>query len=183
MSIDLRELFVAPDSTQKKFIDALLRAIKDNALDKFDYIKFKKSVMSLQGMNLDEETAFKSAFATASTLGTTKENLLRTSKHYQNVLNKEKLQFAEAMKNQLEERVSKKLKDTEELKLRIKEYEQKITKMQREMQAYQKKIQNVDTEIEKSKAKIESTRENFMAAYEAFSKTIEEDILLINQYL
>jgi chromosome segregation ATPase len=184
MTIDLRDLFEANQSElSKKFIDALLKAMKSKAIKEFDYLKFKHSVKSLSELNLDESTAFKSAFTTASTLGLTKEKLVRTANHYGNVLDKEKLQFAEAMKNQLNEKVSKKLEEAERLKQKTEEYKLKIEKMKADMAAYQKKIQNVDTEIEKAKVKIEATRKNFMDAYELFKQTIEKDINLIDEYL
>ena len=184
MTFDLRELFATDGSDKdKKFVDALLKAMKSKAIKEFDYLKFKLSVKSLAEMDLDESTAFRSAYTTASTLGLTKDKLLHTAKHYRNILDKEKMQFADAMKNQLKEKVSKKLEEAETLKQKTEDYQLKIEKMKKEMEVYEKKIQNVDSEIEKAKVKIESTRKNFMNAYDQIKQTIEKDINLIDQYL
>ena len=183
MTINLRELFPGNENLQKKFVDALLKALKSNALKDFDYLKFKKSVVTMSELNMEEAMAFKSAFATASTMGLTLDKLVRSANHYKNVLDKEKMQFADAMQNQMDQRVAKKKEEAVKLEQTIKDYQQKIEQMQKEMKVYQKKINNVDVEIKKAKEKIQSASQHFMDAYNSMVSTIEEDILRMNEYL
>ena len=183
MTIDLRDLFPQDIGTQKKFVDALLKAIKSNSSKEFDYLKFKQSIKTLADMNMDESTSVRSAFATASTMGITKDKLIRSATHYRNVLDKEKMQFVEAMQNQMKERVANKKEAAAQMQDKLKEYQIKIERMQVEMKAFQKKIDGVDNEIAKAKEKIQTTSENFMGAYSSFVKTIDQDIDLMSEYL
>lgn len=183
MTIDLKKLFETDSNLDKKFVDALLKAIKNNALKEFDYLKYKQSLKSMSEMGMDETTSFKSAFATASTMGLTKTKLVKSAKHYRFVLSKEREHFAEALGNQMDKRVAKKKEEAIKLKDKIKDYERKIAQMKKEMDAFVTKIENVDGEIQLAKEKIETTKQNFTDTYDSFVDIIDNDINLINSYL
>lgn len=183
MTIDLRKLFTTDAQLEKKFVDALLKALKTNALKDFDYLKFKQSVTTMQDMDMDETTSYKSAFATAATMGMTKTKLIKTAKHYKFVLSKEREQFAEALSSQMDSRVAKKKENAQALQAKIKDYERKIAQMKKEMQVFLDKTENVDAEIQVAKEKIEATKQNFVDTYDNFVSIIDEDINLINSYL
>ena len=181
MAIDLKKLFLGDE--QDKFSVALVKALKSSAQPGFDYLKFKQSVKTMADMNMDTETSFKSAFATASTMGLTKSKLSQSVKFYKRILEKERSKFAEALENQMETRVSKKKEEAVKLQERIKEYEQKISKMKQEMEAYQHKIDNVDNEMAEAKAKIDKTKHEFLTAYDQITSILNEDIEQITSHL
>ncbi|GLR16063.1 hypothetical protein [Portibacter lacus] len=183
MNIDLNKIFNTSSELDKKFVDALLRAIKNNAIKEFDYLKFMHSVKSMQEMNMDVDTSYKSAFATAQTIGLTKEKLLKTANHYKIVLNKEREHFADALKNQRSEKISGKLEEVEILKNKILEYEEKMKQMNKEIAIYQKKIAGADSAIEKEKEKIETIKNNFVSSFEHFAEVLDHDIDSINNLL
>lgn len=183
MTIDLNKIFNTNLELDKKFVDALLRAIKSNAIKEFDYLKFMHSVKSMQEMHMDTDTSFKSAYATAQTMGLTKEKLLKTANHYKNVLTKEREHFADALKKQRSEKISGKLEEAEMLKNKIHEYEAKMKQMQKEIAAYQKKIEGADKVIEREKQKIETIKNNFVNSYEHFEKVLLDDIKTIDNLL
>lgn len=183
MNIDLSKIFNPEQDLDKKFVDAMIRAIKGGAIKEFDYLKFMYSVKAMQDLDMDIATSFKSAFATAQIMGLTKEKLLNTALHYQNILHKEREHFAEALKKQRAEKISGKLTEVEMLKQKIKEYEEKIKLMQKELIGYQKKIDGADLAIEKEKEKIESIKNNFVNSYDHFAKVIENDIESIKNLL
>lgn len=183
MTIDLNKIFDTNSELDKKFVDALLRAVKNNAIKEFDYLKFMHSVKSMQALKMDKDTSFKSAFATAQTIGLTKDKLLKTAQHYKNVLNKERDHFADALKNQRSEKVSGKLEEVTLLKNKIIEYEAKMKQMQKEIAAYQKKIEGADKVVQKEKEKIETIKNNFVISFEHFEKILDEDINSINNLL
>ena len=85
-------------------------------MEGFDYFEFKQSLATLSKMPLDEATQFKSAFATAATMGITKENLLQSADYYKKVLHKEKEKFDVAVKGQNNANVLKKKEELETLK-------------------------------------------------------------------
>ena len=72
MTINLKDLFAVTSEMNEKVLLKLLTAIKDGQQKDFDYLKFKQSYKSLCQMGMDESTAAKSAFLTASTMGLTK---------------------------------------------------------------------------------------------------------------
>jgi len=183
MTIDLNKIFNTNPDLEKKFVDAFLRAIKNNAIKEFDYLKFMYSVKSMQDMNMDTDTSFKSAFATAQTMGLTKDKLLKTANHYKVVLAKEREHFADALKNQRSEKISGKLEEAEMLKNKILEYEAKMKQMQKEISAYQKKIEGADKAIEKEKQKIETIKNGFVNSYDHFEEVITSDIKTIDNLL
>ncbi|MEM1214943.1 MAG: hypothetical protein AAGJ82_04620, partial [Bacteroidota bacterium] len=76
-----------------KFTDILLSAMDKADLEGFDYLEYKKSLQSLTKMNMDEATAFKSAFAMAQTMGATPTKLVQSAQHYLNILQKEEEKF------------------------------------------------------------------------------------------
>ena len=183
MTIDLNKIFNTNEDLDKKFVDALIKALKNKAIKEFDYLKFMHSVKSMQDLHMDEETSFKSAYATAQTMGLTKEKLLKTANHYKIVLNKEREHFADALKKQRTDKVSGKLAEVDLLKTKILEYEAKMKQMQKEITAYQKKIDGADKVIEKEKQKIETIKDNFVKSYDHLENVLDNDIKSINNLL
>src|SRR5258705_117865 len=77
----------------QRIMTALLKAIEENNMDGFDFLEFKNSLKALSQMSLDEATRFRSAFATASTMGVTVPKLLESVDYYKKVLIAEKDKF------------------------------------------------------------------------------------------
>ncbi|MBR9920873.1 MAG: hypothetical protein GYB31_08535 [Bacteroidetes bacterium] len=183
MQKDLKSIFGNVTGLDEKSVDFLTRALTKNNLAGFDYLEFKQSLSALEAMNMDEETAFKSAFATAATVGLTKEKLLKTAKHYHEVLDVEKKQFDAALGKQLNQRVSSKKSEVEKLKVKIEEYKKKIAELEARIAKSQEVINNADSEVQSALKKIETTRENFEFTYQTLKNQIDKDIQNINQYL
>lgn len=183
MTIDLKTLFSSENETDGKTFNALLRALKEKHQTGFDYLRFKQSVKSMETMDMDEETSFKSAYMTASTLGLTKTKLLNSTKFYLNILQKERESFADAMRNQLSQKVDAKKTEAEKLSIKIEDYKRKIAKMQQEMELYQNKIDSVDEEMEMARVKIEETRDKFEATYNSITEIIDGDKAKIDRIL
>lgn len=176
MQIDLKELFGDIDHLDKKILLSLLTALKENHGKEFDYIKFKKSVLSLQEMDIDEITSVKSAYATASTMGVNKENLVTSGKQYLTVLVKEKEKFADTLKRQMAAKVDGKLDEAKTIKKTIADHEKKIEQMKKEIALFSKKLEGVDQRAADAKAKIKDTRDKFVEAYDQIYGSVEEDI-------
>ena len=69
--VTTKALFAA-DGLDDRSLEFLASALEKNNLPGFDYYEFKRAVVALRQMQLDEPTAHKSAFATAATGGVTK---------------------------------------------------------------------------------------------------------------
>ena len=176
------ELFKSLDGLDAKSISYLSNAIEKNNLKGFDYLEFKKSLAAMADM-LDEETAIKSAFATAANMGLTKDKLLQSIEHYKNVLSKEKRQFDEALKSQTEQKINNKREEKLQLKEHIVNLKKKISEVENKIAAYQERIDNSDSEIAAAEEKINETKKNFENAFSKFNEEISEDFNLINSIL
>lgn len=183
MTIDLKKMFGDLTDLDTKSANALLKALKGAFTDDFGYLRFKQSVNSMQEMGLDQSTAIKSAFATASTMGLTKDGLVKSAKKYKLVLKQEREKFAEALKGQLSKKVDGERKEAEALQKKIVQMQRKIEQMQKEIALYQKKIDNVEGKVDAAKSKIVKTKDNFVAAYDKIAAVIEEDIAELESIL
>ncbi len=183
MKIDLKQLFEFDEKFDEKSINALLSAINKNHLEDFDYLKFKASVRNLLSMNMDEDTSIKSTFATAQTIGVTKEYLLDTIRHYKSILQKEKENFSSALKNKLEKSILNKQEENEKLKKQISDLEKKIQEYQKAIEEGKSRLANINDDIAKVKSKIEKTKSNFLTAINHIEEVINEDETKIKSVL
>ncbi len=176
-------LFGSHHGLDERSVEFLLKAIDKNNLPGFDYIEFKQSLSALADMDMEEPTAFRSAFATASTMGLTKEKLLKTAEHYKMVLGKEKEQFEAAVNKQLAQRVKSKQNEVEKLRKQVTDYKAKIEELEERIKKATKVIEEADAEVKASEEKIRSTQENFEHTLQSLLNEIDKDIENIQNYL
>jgi len=184
MTIDLEELFLGDKEFDIKSVRALLKALKNNHSNTaFDYIKFKQSVVALQNLDMDVLKAHKSAFATATTMGLTKDALLKSAHRYAQVLENEKESFAQALKNQRDDKVEGRRAEVNKLEQKIDEHKRKIKELEREITIFQNRIDTVDQDVDSNKEKIETTKSKFLEVYDALNTNIVNDINSIKEYI
>jgi len=183
MTLNLKDLFNVSEQMNDKVLMKLLTAVKDGQQKDFDYLKFKQSYKSLCQLGMDESTAAKSAFLTASTMGLTKEKLMLTVQHYKNILNKEKEQFAQALKNQIANNVDGKTIEIKRLQEKTEENFRKIAQLQKEQTIIEQEIQKLKDTADVSRLKIEDTRDQFKTTFDILYSEVEEDGLLYDSIL
>ena len=175
MSKSLDNLFGSDHGLDPKSVKFLTNALEKNNLPGFDYLEFKQSLTALAAMNMDQETAIKSAFATASTMGLTKDKLVETSQHYVQVLDNEKKSFTDAMQKRLQQRVTGKQDEVNKLKGQIEQHREKIRQLEEQITKWQNTIDTADETINAEKTKIEETRDQFETAHQAILNEIRKD--------
>lgn len=168
---------------KSKFTDILLSAMEQANLDGFDYLEYKKSLKSLQKMNMDEATAYQSAYAMAQTMNATPAHLVQTAEHYLKVLKQEEEKFENALENQQESRIGNKRKEKESLAAQIEAKEKQIQQLQAEIKQHQTQLGQLDTEIQKAVDSIESTKGDFFASYQHLTKQIQADVEKMKKHL
>lgn len=183
MQKKLDSIFGDHHGLDEKSVKFLTNALEKNNLPGFDYIEYKQSLSALANMDMPEEMAFKSAFATAATVGLTKDKLLKTAKHYQKVLDTEKKQFDLALEKQMKQRVGSKITEVAKLKKQIDTIKAKIVELEEKMVNSQKIIDSADADIQAAKEKIEGTRENFESTLKSLMNAIDKDIENIENYI
>ncbi|MEO1514936.1 MAG: hypothetical protein AAFV95_07980 [Bacteroidota bacterium] len=176
MQKDLKDLFGNDHGLDEKSVGFLTKALEKNNLPGFDYLEFKLSLVALSKMQMDEITAIRSAFATASTMGLTKEKLLKTADHYRKVIIQEKSQFEMAMNNQIQQKIGGKQQEVEKLKVQIEKHREKILQLQDQINKYQATVDGADAQMAEARQKIESTREGFELTHQSILNQIDRDI-------
>ena len=183
MQKNLKKLFGTDHGLHPKSIDFLTKALEKSNLPGFDYIEYKQSLGALNAMSIEEETAFKSAFATAQTVGLTKDKLLKSALHYKNVLNKEKEQFDAALEKQIDQQVKSKMAEVAKLRKQITEYKAKVKQLEQKMAVSQSTIDQADETIAAAKSKIEGTKESFEFTLQSIVNQIDQDIDNIKKFI
>jgi len=170
-------------AVDSKILDRLLKIIEDNNLDGFDYLEYKKSLKALEKMPMDEATKYRSAFATASTMGVTLDKLVQSTKHYLGVLKSENSHFTNASKAEVKKRVSDKESQLGQFDNLIKEKSEKIKALTEEIAKHQKQIEELKSEIETGHSKIAKTQLDFEKSYLYLKNQLEEDVVKMEKYL
>jgi chromosome segregation ATPase len=164
-------------------VSRLFTSIEESNQPGFDYFEYKTALKSMEGMPMDEATKFKSAFATASTLGITIQNLVESANFYLKVLENEKAKFASATDQQFKLNIDKKIEEIEIFKKLIADKEEQINKLKGEIGDHYAKLDGLNQHITESKRKIEQTKGSFEMAYSQIKVQMDDDVKKINQYL
>ncbi|MEO5907128.1 MAG: hypothetical protein ABIQ11_10400 [Saprospiraceae bacterium] len=170
-------------TSDQKSVDFLEVALAKQSQPGFDYLKFKQSISQLAGLNLDTITSLKSAFATASTMGVTKDSLVQSARHYLTILGDEKKQFDEALNKQVQQRIAAKKDELHQLQQQIEDHKRQIAKLEKQIVEFQAKISRSDEEVIEAKSSIDQTKLKFETTYQQFVSAIETDITSIQQHL
>jgi len=168
---------------QDKFTNILFGAIEANDLEGFDYLEYKESLQSLEKMNMDEGTRYKSAFAMAQTMGATPQKLIDSVQHYKNVLAKEEAKFAQALDNQRVKQIHEEEKRVVQLQKNIAARKQQIAEIQKQIEADQTTLEKTKNGLEGAAAKINATKANFMASYQLIEQQLSSDVDKMKNYL
>jgi septal ring factor EnvC (AmiA/AmiB activator) len=182
MDLPLDEGSLAGEVNQK-FTDILLKALEVNNQEGFDYFEFKRSLQNLLKMDMDEATVYKSAYATAQTLGATPNGLISSAQRYLTVLQKEEEKFKVALGNQKSKQIDGGLQEIKQFEQSIVDKKKQIEKLMEEIAQLETHLAKMKGEIQESAQKIESTRADFVASYSNLVSQINQDIENIGKYL
>ena len=183
MNTDLLKLFEIDSTIDERSAAFLTKAIVDNDLPGFDYLEFKKATAALKEMDMDELTAVRSSFKTAEIAGLSKQKLLQAAEHYLKVLDKEKNQFSEAMKNQYQVKVETKKERIDFLKGGLLDGQERIKKIQAKLAELEQELQLTQSELNTAMDSLKQTEQKFIQAYESLHERINKDIRNFNEIL
>ena len=168
---------------QDKFLDVLFKALENSNQDGFDYMEFKDFLKSLANVPMDDSTRYKSAFATAQTMGATKEKILASARHYINILASEQSKFQEALEGQRKRNLTGKQDEIRQLEQTIQQKEKEIEQLKADIDAHRKQIGSLESEIGSASEKLIQTAGDFEATYQALLGQIESDVKNIESHL
>lgn len=167
----------------QKFTNILLKAIEAQNQAGFDYIEFKQSIQNLLKMNMDESTMYRSAYATAQTLGATPDNLVTSAQRYLAVLKKEEEKFNAALISQRSKQIDGGLEEVKNVEQSIQDKRRQIEQLKKEVAASEAKLGQMKDEIQDANLKIKATQQDFIASYGNLVSQIAKDVENINKYL
>ncbi len=177
------EVLASEGKVDPKIIEKLLQEVEKNNMEGFDYFEFKKSLKALEQMPMDEATKYRSAFATASTMGVTLDKLLSSAKFYVGILDGENKKFTTVFESQISDNVDGKEEEIVQLEATIKEKAAQIKLLTEQIAEHQEQIGKLAQKIKDSKVKISETQNNFMVSFNFLKAQFDEDISKMQQYL
>jgi chromosome segregation ATPase len=180
--VTTKSLFQA-EGLDDRSLDFLVQALERNNLQGFDYYEFKRAVYQLVQMQMEEATAYKSAFTTASTLGVTKEKLVETAAYYRDLLDKEKAQFAEALDKQMQTKVASKEAEVKRLRDQIERHKADIARLNDEMGGYLNQIEASETTVKAETEKLAKAKSSFEHTHAAVLLNIDRDVENLHKHL
>jgi len=180
---DLKKLLRINDDVDERSGKMLIKAIAQNNKDGFDFLEFLASVDKLKALPMDEQTAYKSAYTTASTFGITKEKLIQSANFYIGVLKKEYANFRHALENQVESKIKLPESQILDLQKNNEKIDVEIAKLQKKKELQAQKMKELATHVVDSRAKLEEGEKVFNHTFETIKSHIEEDIAKIETQL
>jgi molecular chaperone GrpE (heat shock protein) len=177
-----KSLFEA-EGLDDRSLEFLTQALERNNLPGFDYLEFKRAVAQLIAMNIDEATAYKSAFTTASTMGLTKEKLIETAGYYRNLIEKEQTQFSQALENQNATKVAGRQNEVARLKDQIERHKADIIRLQDEMAGYLTQVEQAETATKTEAEKLDKAKTAFESTNKAVLLQMDKDIENLHKLL
>lgn len=163
--------------------ERLMKAVEENNQSGFDYFEYRSALKTMEKMPMDEATRFQSTFATASTLGVTREKLVESAEFYLKVLANEETKFLSASEQQFKTNIDKKIEEIEMVKKLIEDKNEQIRKLNEEIQLHYQRLEGLNSHITESKSKIELTQKSFENAYIHIKNEILADMEKMNKYL
>ena len=173
----------ARGKVDNNILDKLLQALEDNNQPGFDYFEFRKAILSLNPLQMDEATKFRSTFATAATLGVTLQKLIDSIDFYKKVLLNEENNFNKAIKEQNSVNISNRIQERDKINATIKEKNATILKLTEEIKKQQDEVLKLSASIEAAEAKIKETTQNFETSLNVIKNQLEQDSDKLKQYI
>jgi hypothetical protein len=175
MAIDLSTLFPMSEDLNRDMALSIYTAVKEKSSDGMDYIKFKQSVKNLKDMSMDDATSFKSAYATASTMGMTKEELLQSINVYKVVIDKKRDEFIVAMQKSITDRIDEPTASIKQMTTSIEKINEEIELLKAKQKQYESLIAKTNEDILEAQDKIEQRKGEFVKVYESFTSILGSD--------
>lgn len=170
-------------AVDNKIVEDLLKKVGESNLDGFDYFEYKQSLQALDKMPMDEATKYRSAFATASTMGVTLQQLLESIDFYLQILDQQDENFQKEVNKKKQKQVDQKQKESSKLERQIEQYEEQIRQLKEKIVKNQTRIEELQREVKIDKVKIDKERNNFIASFSFLRSQFADDIAKMKKYL
>ncbi len=173
----LKEMFSSiPETIDQVSLDFLSKGLAQHQTEKFDYIKYRIAVNSLSQMNMEMETARQSTLTTATTMGITQQDILRSARDFIEILDEEEEVFSTALANQYKQKVSNKKEEVLQMRRQIEIWQQQVEEIKKKIEDAGKQIELEEKEISLNDQKIQVKKEQFENTLQWIKQKVQEDI-------
>lgn len=160
------------DNVDPRLVAQLRQTIQENNRPGFDYYEFAASLQALAAVIPDESTRYRSAFATAATMGLTVPVLLESSQGYRDLLKQESGEFEKELVATRKTEVGNKQDEIEKIKKDIQTSSETIQRLTNEIAQAQQRAQALESQIVEANTKLERAKGRFQASVEVIDSEI-----------
>ena len=164
----------------ENIIKSLKKAIDSANLDGFDYLEYTKILEQLASTIPSEQMRYQAAFASAIAMGTNKEKLISTAKHYIDTLTAEKANFDVLLEEQTQTTIINRESEISAIDDSIKEKSAAIQKITNEINELSNNRRTILDEVTQNKIKIGKVQNDFVSCLKIFLNKIVIEIYYQN---
>ncbi|MEY3050904.1 MAG: hypothetical protein RLY31_689 [Bacteroidota bacterium] len=176
MEADLLKAFGQEDLVDEKSLSFLVSALRQHQQEGFEYLAFKAAMSRLEDSGIPPETAVRSAYITATTVGLSKEKLLDTGRHYRRVLEGEEGRFEAALRQQMDSRIAARQRRMDQRKSELAAWRAEMAQLQEKIHLAEAEVSADATQLEQELDKIRQTKEEFLRTLSSVCRQIEKDL-------
>ena len=174
---------IIPGQPDPEMAQIIQEAIEKANLPGFDYIEFRDSLVRMAGVPMTEEQKFQAVFATAQSMGVTKQVLLDAVDHYLKVVAVQATEFESYVNGVESQQVTVKEKSVADLTTTIEGEAAEINRLTMSIQEHRKQQDAINLEIVQAKQDIQNKRSAFEATRAAIANNLTSDRTKIESYL
>lgn len=181
--MNINDVFVKPEEVDDQSYQMLLKSLLKNNQEGFDYLEFMASIYKLRELDMDETTAMKSAYTTASTFGVTKQLLEQSALKYIQNIKTEYQGFRSALERQVQSKIIEPKDQINAWEKELGDIDVQIEKLQKKKILIQQRTEEINKEIVEEQGKLAHKEVLFKKSFDVLINKIENDIQKINQAL
>ncbi len=170
-------------TVNQSIVEKLLDAIDSQDMEGFDYVEYKRSLKAMDALPMDEATKFRSAFATASTVGASLDKLLASVQYYLDILERQRSNFEAVVQRELDAKVAGREAELASIEREIATKSAEIQRLQADIDTQRSKSSELSAAVEESKVKILTTKTEFAASLDYVKTLFQRDAEKMQQYL
>ena len=148
-----------------------------------DYYEFWKMMETLEAAVPDTKTRMTAVFASLQVQGLTKDKLTETAKQYQQIIEKDRLEFQGAVNTKVLNEIEGRKTTVAELEKKNAANAEMIQKLTKEIEENNTKAVALKKEVIDEEAKINNNKNGYNIACDAMAAMIQDDIQKINIHL
>jgi hypothetical protein len=174
---------VAPGQIDQEMLAILEEAITSSNLPGFDYIEFRDSLVRMQGVPMTEEQKFQAVYATAQSMGVTKQVLLGALDHYLGVIASKDAEFGQFIEDTTKSKVTTVEATVAKISEAIEAEANEIKRLTESIQGRRKQQDEMNVQLLQARQEIQNKKSAYEATRNVMVTNLSADRTKIDTYL